>query len=276
MNSTLSGNRAYGQEAGAGGAISAWDGGLVVGNSTLSGNWAEGEYGVFGGCISNGGAEVYIWNNILNAGPSGANLFNAESDGYFYSVGYNLSSDDDGGFLTDPNDQVGTDPLLGPLADNGGLTFTHALQAGSPAIDTGNAFDMDFINHVETDQRGVARPQGSGDDIGAFELEPTGPVLAALVQQPINADGSSTFKAKRGVVPVKFTLTADGAPTCDLPPATIVLGWEGGTMPGPIDESVYSMAADSGSNFRISDCQYVYNLAAKFLATGKYRVEIIR
>src|SRR5205807_9142689 len=96
----------------------------------------------------------------------------------------------------------------------------------------------------------------------------------AQVQQPINADGSSVFSAKRGVVPVKFTLTQDGAATCALPPATIALTRTAGGTTGAVDESVYSGSADSGSNFRISSCQYVYNLSSSGLGTGTYRVDI--
>jgi len=64
---------------------------------------------------------------------------------------------------------VNTAPLLGPLADNGGPTWTHALLAGSPAIDAADdaACVAPPINGV--DQRGVARPQGVGCDVGAFE-----------------------------------------------------------------------------------------------------------
>ena len=75
----------------------------------------------------------------------------------------------------------GVDPMLGPLADKGGPTKTHALLAGSPAIDQGNSFGE------STDQRGLPRPsdfvgipdatEGDGSDIGAFELQapPTPP-----------------------------------------------------------------------------------------------------
>ena len=66
------------------------------------------------------------------------------------------------------------DPLLAPLADNGGPTFTHALLPGSPAIDAGNSTEA-------FDQRGLARvidqpfvgnsPAGNGSDIGAVEFE---------------------------------------------------------------------------------------------------------
>jgi hypothetical protein len=63
---------------------------------------------------------------------------------------------------------VGSDPLLEPLANNGGPTQTHALDPASPAIDTGsNPLSL------TTDQRGVpyARVVGAAADIGAFELD---------------------------------------------------------------------------------------------------------
>jgi hypothetical protein len=64
---------------------------------------------------------------------------------------------------------VGEDPLLGPLARNGGPTATHALSPGSPALDAG--FN---IADLETDQRGAgfARQVGASVDIGAFEVDP--------------------------------------------------------------------------------------------------------
>jgi hypothetical protein len=98
---------------------------------------------------------------------------------------------------------------------------------------------------------------------------------AAAVQQPINADGSSTFTAKRGVVPVKFTLTNNGTPTCDLPPATITVTRVGASTSQTVDESTYSSAADTGSNFRISSCQYIYNLAAHNIGPGSYRIGVV-
>ena len=89
------------------------------------------------------------------------------------SGGYNLIGDgtDSSGF-SGTGDQVGTalaliDPRLGPLADNGGPTRTHALRPGSPALDAIPAEDC----AVATDQRGIARPRGSGCDIGAFEAQ---------------------------------------------------------------------------------------------------------
>jgi uncharacterized delta-60 repeat protein len=99
--------------------------------------------------------------------------------------------------------------------------------------------------------------------------------FSAHVQQPINADGSSVFTVRRGVVPVKFTLTQNGTATCALPPATIALTRTSGGTTGAIDESVYSGSADNGSNFRIDSCQYVYNLNSGALGVGTYRVDII-
>jgi hypothetical protein len=97
---------------------------------------------------------------------------------------------------------------------------------------------------------------------------------AAHVQQPISADGSSVFSVRRGVVPMKFNLTLNGVATCQLPPATIAVTRTAGGTIGSIDESVYSGSADTGSNFRISSCQYVYNLSASALGVGTYRVDI--
>ena len=97
---------------------------------------------------------------------------------------------------------------------------------------------------------------------------------AAQVQSPINADGSSVFTVRRGVVPVKFTLTDNGSPTCDLPAATIAVTRTAGGTLGSVNESVYSMSADSGSNFRINGCQYAYNLNSGALGVGTYRVDI--
>jgi uncharacterized repeat protein (TIGR01451 family) len=62
-------------------------------------------------------------------------------------------------------DLPGEDPLLEALADNGGETWTHALGAGSPAID---AIPREICSEDE-DQRGVSRPQGLGCDVGAYE-----------------------------------------------------------------------------------------------------------
>ena len=164
-------------------------------------------------------------------------------------------------------DQINTDPMLGPLQDNGGPTFTHALLTGSPAIDAGKNFAIGT-----TDQRGpdfvrafddpsIANANGGdGTDIGAFEVQAAPSQYAASIQQPINADGTSVFNSRRGVVPVKFTLTLGGVATCNLPLATISVTRTAGGVIGPIDESGDNGSADNGSTFRIASCQYMLQL----------------
>ena len=116
---------------------------------------------------------MQLSDTILKAGASGGNI--ADGGGIIQTFGYNLSSDDAGGFLTNSTDRINLDPKLGPLADNGGLTFTHGLLPGSPAIDRGKSDST-----TPTDQVGEPRvfdfaaianaSGGDGSDIGAFEL----------------------------------------------------------------------------------------------------------
>jgi len=96
------------------------------------------------------------------------------------------------------------------------------------------------------------------------------------VQQPINGDGSSVFKAKRGVLPVKFVVTKyNTQPSCTLP-ATISVTRASDQGLSVVDEEIYANSADNGSNFRIDStaCQYIYNVAASALGVGTYRVDI--
>jgi hypothetical protein len=169
-NSTISGNTAAGNNfkgLGHGGGVFNYSGSTAtLNNSTFSGNRAN----VGGGVCNNGSAEVR--STIFNAGPSGENIFN--SGGTITSDGYNVSSDDGGGYLNGPGDQINTDPLLGPLQDNGGRTFTHALLPGSPAIDAG---DPNFTPPPYYDQRGLRfrRVFNGRIDVGAFEVQPEPP-----------------------------------------------------------------------------------------------------
>jgi hypothetical protein len=80
------------------------------------------------------------------------------------SDGFNIASDNSC-VLTQVSDRSGTDPALGPLADNGGRTETYLPQTGSPAIDGGQC-----VTGVDTDQRGEARPYGAACDVGAVEV----------------------------------------------------------------------------------------------------------
>jgi hypothetical protein len=164
-NSTISGNSAWGNDfkgPGYGGGISGV--GVEINNSTISGNSATVGGGIFAG------GNVAIGNTILN-NNSGANI-----DGTVTSHGYNVSSDDGGGNLNGPGDQINTDPLLVPLQDNGGPTFTHALLPGSPAIDAG---DPIVTGPSFSDQRGARfrRVFNGRIDIGSFETQPQPPPL---------------------------------------------------------------------------------------------------
>jgi hypothetical protein len=169
LNSTLSGN--YAEFAG--GAIVSFAGNqpasVFLSNSTLAGNTCP----LHGGGISNARtgsapAVVEIGNTVLKKGTAGENIHN--TNGTVTSHGYNISDDNGGGFLTGPGDQIKTDPLLGPLQDNGGPTFTHALLPGSPAIDAGNP---DFTPPPFFDQRGPGfdRVVNGRIDKGSFEVQ---------------------------------------------------------------------------------------------------------
>jgi hypothetical protein len=269
-NSTFSGNSGGGPNSRGGGIANEGAFGsatVTLNNSTFNGNSASS-----GGGIFNDSATVTVRGTILNAGASGENLYSAS--GSVSSLGYNLSSDNGGAFLTATGDQINTNPLLGPLQDNGGPTFTHAPLQGSLAIDAG---DPNFTPPPDYDQRGpgYVRVAHGRIDIGAFEVQIVTPTYAGHVQPPINADGSSNFNVRRGVVPVRFNLTLGGVATCDLPPATIAVTRTAGGVIGQVNESDYSGNADTGSNFRISSCQYVYNLNARALGAGTYRVDIL-
>src|SRR6202030_2865083 len=114
---------------------------LTIKNSTLSGNSATTGGGILSLALSPpNSATVTLGNTILNAGDPGENI--ANGGGSVTSLGYNISSDNGGGFLTATGDQINTDPLLGPLQNNGGSTLTHLPSAGSPAIGAGNPIDQ--------------------------------------------------------------------------------------------------------------------------------------
>jgi hypothetical protein len=131
-----------------------------------------------------GGGGLGGTNNFnQQTGPVGATGVGADLDGDFTSHGFNLVGQGDSSTdLTNGSngDLLGTsaaplNPLLGPLQDNGGFTPTHALLAGSPALDQG------ISSGLATDQRGRPRPHdyasipnapgGDGSDIGAFESD---------------------------------------------------------------------------------------------------------
>ena len=162
-NTTLSGNTSI---AWYGGAVFHTDGVLELLNSTVAANVspASAPAALFVGTFTAAGATLRLTNTIVDGNTSGCFAgFFGSGPVVLASGGHNVASDGSCN-LTAPGDQPGTNSLLGPLAGNGGPTATHALLAGSPAIDAANAAVC-----PPTDQRGVVRPQGAGCDVGAFE-----------------------------------------------------------------------------------------------------------
>jgi hypothetical protein len=115
---------------------------------------------------------VQLRNTVVAGNGPGPNLSGSGYGPPFLSQGHNLSSDDGSGFLTGPGDLTNTDPLLGPLQDNGGPTQTMALLAGSPALNAGDPAQLGVA-----DQRGVGR--SGGVNIGAYQASASAFVLTA-------------------------------------------------------------------------------------------------
>ena len=107
---------------------------------------------------------VHLGNTIVakNIATNGPDVFGAAWNDEGHNLFFSLLGSSNLGSA--PGDIVGQDPRLGPLANNGGPTKTHALLEGSPAINAG-----DDSLAPPTDQRGVKRPQGPHVDIGAYE-----------------------------------------------------------------------------------------------------------
>lgn len=176
-NSTLSGNTSL---VGWGGSVVSFFRPIHLANVTVTGNQAPSG----GGLLLIGAG--YVANTVIADNQGGDCLIFVP----FGSSDHNLDSDNSC-FLTGPGDVSGVAPLLGPLANNGGPTDTHALLAGSPAIDAGGTCPA-------TDQRGVTRPQGPACDIGAFEAAATPQDQIAALIAEINAlvDGGTLASNK--------------------------------------------------------------------------------
>lgn len=183
FNSTLwiTNTLIHSNTARAGAGINNW-GAMTLTNVTFSDNYG----GNNGGALTNHGTAALI--NCTVAENSRASAVSAygtttlvntlladnshNCSGPVTSGGHNLEDADSCG-LDASGDITDTAPLLGPLQDNGGPSWTHALHPSSPAIDKGDNSECPL-----TDQRGVSRPvDGDGDsiatcDIGAYEYQP--------------------------------------------------------------------------------------------------------
>jgi hypothetical protein len=200
-NSTFTGNSAIGGVyPGYGGGGSANGGGVrlaggtgtlmnvtVSGNRVDSGSTSPGSGPALGGglsCATNG--TVTIRNSIIANSGNGGDTWGTLTD-----AGYNICSDSTANFSA-IGSLNNTNPLLGPLADNGGPTPTMLLLPGSAALD---AIPAGF---PPVDQRGVMRPQGVAADIGAVEGGKIQSVSSQIVLKPSRTDLNIMFQATAG------------------------------------------------------------------------------
>src|SRR6266702_4328625 len=204
---TIAGNTASGKNSEGGGGIANGDGTLTVdkstisGNSTNSGTGGSAIFNILTTSVSNstisGNTSPQTSGSVLNSdtmtlsyvtiASNSAGIVNSGSvtatgtiiadstqgpncfgNRFQEPSGFNLDSGTSCR-LSQATDLTSTDPLLAPLASNGGPTQTQALEPGSPAIDHGGT---SANGCPPTDQRGITRPQGPACDIGAFEFVP--------------------------------------------------------------------------------------------------------
>ena len=195
LNSTISGNTTVQR---GGGVFHRDSSSITIDSTTITGNTSTS-----GGAFYSEDGTATINNSIL-ANSTSASDCDGDT-GVTIAGGHNLIETQSGpcSFVNGTNGNiVGSDPVLGPLADNGGPTFTHALLAGSPAIDAGDTT-------LTTDQRGEPRSVGVADDIGAFESQTA---TLTIVKETVGGDG--TFEigstANSDFVIPPFSLTTVG------------------------------------------------------------------
>lgn len=206
VNSTLSNNSADSM----GGAISN-SGTLNLYSVTIAQNTVgiSGASFIEGGGIFSSGTTVLrnsiVANNTVVAGSS------HDCYGTFVSEGYNLIENTTNCTITGDTTTniLGQDPMLDALSGNGGGTFTHALLAGSPAINAGNPGGCRDGNAtlLTTDQRAYRR--NGTCDIGAFEANSPGP---ATPTPTLTATATNTFPPPATATPT-HTSTSTATPT---------------------------------------------------------------
>lgn len=169
--------------------------------------------------------------------------------------------------FTAPGDLNDT-PEIGPLADNGGGTRTHALSSTSPAVGA-----ADTANCPDEDQRRVGRPQGTGCDMGAFELAPKpreNPDPPAGEQPPPQQPQPPRPQLPRGE-----DCTDDDAPITRLRRRGVRVGSRavrlrgtsqdaGGSCPSGVQRVEVSMAKVSGTGL---NCRFIRR-SRRFLLTA--------
>lgn len=195
---TISGNQAgagcsgSGNGGNGGGLFQAADILLVV-NSTIVDNYVPAG-GTGGGIAGNS-----THGNSIVANNSSGTEANDCTGVLAAPEGFILLESSDGCTVTGKNKGLilGVDPILGTLADNGGFSYTHALLAGSPALDKGNCLFNTF------DQRGLPRPVDLpnypnavfGCDLGAYEAQTEPPIKTATPTPTVTATSTATATA---------------------------------------------------------------------------------
>ncbi len=182
----------------------------VVTNSTIANNTAGRAGGGLGKEFCQLSCRTISIGNTLISGNTNGDLKSAQASGphandvAIVSLGYNLIfSTTPGAFYAASSTDLpmGTDPIFGPLQDNGGPTLTNAPLPGSPVFDRGKR-----LSAATTDQRGLPRPYddpaipnaagGDGSDIGAYEEQPpNSPPGNNVIAQAPSGDASVTFSS---------------------------------------------------------------------------------
>jgi hypothetical protein len=239
VNTTVSGNSTGAETAGIGGGVFVFNLATLI-NCTVTGNNTPGDHANGVGGFS---STITLANTIVAGNGDSANDKDLDntlfSPATFVSLGHNLIGNADGvTAFNGVGDQIGTtaaplNPHLGPLADNGGLTLTHALLSNSTALDAGsNALANDPNVPLETDQRGAGRIADSLDpdalavvDIGAFEFHQT---LEDIPNKITTEDSQLTVTFALGDNgPGVSSVTATSNNQALLPDANLVLSGAG-------------------------------------------------
>ena len=165
-NCTVSGNTVTGASSVGGGIYNDGQSNMHLQNVTIANNSAAGTTSAGGGFSNSSLSSMYFKNCIVANNTATLSQYNNGYSGLgsgVHSQGYNLSSDSSC-YFTLATDLVNTNPLLGPLQNNGGPTSTCAITTASPAYNHGARSGA-----PATDQRGMARPTGAFCSIGAYE-----------------------------------------------------------------------------------------------------------
>ena len=275
INSTLSGNTAVQQ----GGAIYHPQGSVFTAtHTTITGNTAYAGGGIYALAAATFRGSIVAGNTINPEIVASPDIAGFLATATFSLVGDNAFTSITATALN--GNIVGVDAKLEAIAANGGFGGTHALQAGSPAFDSGICTDhLDAA--VTVDQRGETRPKGVTCDMGAYEAEPppsvpTSTSLTASPASPQPFGTSVTFTATvavttGGAAVTSGTVAFITAGTCAAP--TVTLG--SGVALNAAGQATLSTSALSVGNHTVTAC---YSGAAGFDASNggmSYAVTLI-